>query len=346
MQLVRFLVRHYHTISIASFVVGFTVDSIFLKRIDTLTSLGVLSLYLALAGVSILAMQKVIHLEWYRVYALPLLPFVAQYAFGGLFSGFLIFYTQAGSLSGSWPYLGITLTLIIINEFYSSFHSRLSFQLGLYYFCIFSVSIFAVPMVLGSIGEKEFVISGLVSLGVFGAFLLLVFATNRARFFATLRESLLSVLTLYVGLHALYFLNYLPPIPLALKEGAVVHSVEKVGTEYLVSAFTPSIYEKLFGLTLTGVRSEELFYYSAAFAPTNIKTPIQHLWEWYDEGSGVWVQKSTISFPIVGGRDSGYRGYSSRPIDEFGLWRVTVQTADGRILGRTRFWFEEQPVIR
>ena len=60
-------------------------------------------------------------------------------------------------------------------------------------------------------------------------------------------------------------------------------------------------------------------------------------WERFDEPTNKWVQVSTIRFPVVGGRDGGYRGFSFQPSVSGGKWRVNVETPQGRLIGRISF---------
>jgi hypothetical protein len=50
-----------------------------------------------------------------------------------------------------------------------------------------------------------------------------------------------------------------------------------------------------------------------------------------------WVSVSVVSYPINGGRDGGYRGYTVKRHPQDGDWRVDISTGDGRLLGRVRF---------
>ena len=68
-----------------------------------------------------------------------------------------------------------------------------------------------------------------------------------------------------------------------------------------------------------------------------LRTPIIHLWQYWNTQSGEWQTSSRISFPINGGREAGYRGYSQKESVDAGLWRVLVQTEDGRTLSRKTF---------
>src|SRR5438046_3026621 len=55
---------------------------------------------------------------------------------------------------------------------------------------------------------------------------------------------------------------------------------------------------------------ERVYVFSAIFAPSGLSTIIFHEWQHYDENTKDWVTTNTEQFPIIGGRDGGYRGYS------------------------------------
>jgi hypothetical protein len=80
-----------------------------------------------------------------------------------------------------------------------------------------------------------------------------------------------------------------------------------------------------------------LSVYSAVFAPIQLKTTVVHVWRRFDEASRRWRTESTVKFPIVGGREGGYRAYSNKSTPANGRWRVDIETADGLLIGRVAF---------
>ena len=55
------------------------------------------------------------------------------------------------------------------------------------------------------------------------------------------------------------------------------------------------------------------------------------------EAANQWRTQAVVSYPITGGRGGGYRGYSVKSLPAKGHWRVNIETADGRIVGRVAF---------
>jgi len=145
--------------------------------------------------------------------------------------------------------------------------------------------------------------------------------------------------------NVLYFTNAIPPLPLSLKEAGVYHKIEKVGDKYLLEAEPSRWYEAYlrYNTKIHKAPGESVFVYSAVFAPTRFSTTILHEWEYYDEKTEHWVRSATFGFPITGGRDGGYRGFTLKESVEEGKWRVNVKTGDGKIIGRISFTVVEVP---
>jgi hypothetical protein len=141
-----------------------------------------------------------------------------------------------------------------------------------------------------------------------------------------------------------YFTNILPPLPLSSSAAGIYHSVWRVPGAYLGIGETEQPWQVQylgFAPTLHVVSGESLFAYSSVFAPTTIMTTIVHQWQWYDPIQKQWVTRATISYSIAGGRDGGYRGYSTAFMNLMGQWRVNIETSDGRLIERLPFIVEQ-----
>ncbi len=73
---------------------------------------------------------------------------------------------------------------------------------------------------------------------------------------------------------------------------------------------------------------QPLYAYTAVFAPVKLSTRITHSWQHYDAKRKRWVAVSNVSYPINGGRDGGYRGYTIKSHPDTGEWRVDFATAE------------------
>lgn len=338
-----FIERYQHQLSIGSFFVGFALDTVVLKRIDLLVSNAFLLSYLGVVVVVMLFLHRATSHPprgdfARRVYLW--IPFVAQFAFGGMFSGFLIFYSQAGSIVASWPFLLIIVLLIVVNEFMRTYQERLTYQSILLFFCLFSFSIYALPILLGEMGDGIFELSGVFALLAFALLLGALWFVDARRVRESLRGILIGTVAVYGLITVLYFSNVLPPIPLSLKDIGVYHGIQRTGANYTALEESSPWHARITGVSLTLVKGAPLYAYSSVFAPTKLSTQIVHRWQYYDEIEGEWETVSTIPFAISGGRDGGYRGWSELVPTAEGTWRVRVETTRGQLIGQEVFTVE------
>ena len=150
-----------------------------------------------------------------------------------------------------------------------------------------------------------------------------------------------------MAFNILYFADIIPPAPLSLKESGIYHSVEKINGEYRVS-YEP-VPRFLFLYETNPIFSwragETVYFFSSVFSPLSFNLSILHRWSFYDEVKKIWVEHESVRFPITGGRDGGYRGYSFKTAITPGKWKVEVITDNGRILGREVFRVVEKGVM-
>lgn len=339
------LIRTYEKyIAPITFLAGFVFDTFTLRRIDFWLDHLVLLSYLALAGAGIIVLSAYgMGRLRFRILdvSIPMLPVVIQFAFGGLFSAFTIFYFKSSAPTISWIFLLTLAVLLIGNERFRKYYEKLPFQLGVFFFVVFSYTIFLVPIIFKRIGTDIFLISGVASLGVFVLFLLLLWFLTGETFQKTGKTLFITTGSIYLIFNILYFTNIIPPIPLALKEAGVYHSVRRTATGDYEVSFEPAPWYNFLQETSTVYRQrpgEPVYVFTSVFAPTKFNLTVLHLWRHYDEEKGEWVERERIPFPINGGRDGGWRGYTYKTFNITpGRWRVDVITDEGRILGRQSF---------
>lgn len=334
-------------ISPLSLVAGFLADNfILLRRVDLLRSNLLLFSYLVASAAGILLINLIetskIRARW-MVKVAPLIPVVVQFSFGGLFSGYLSLYSRSAALPASWVFVVLLAALLLGNERFVRLYTRFTFQITLYFTVLFSFFIFFLPVIFHEIGPYMFVVSGIVSLIAITLFvrltaLLMPALVKRAR--TTIARS---VATVFIIFNILYFAGAIPPLPLALKDAGVYHSVTKQADGiYLLVGEQGPWWSVVFPYNPTFHRTpgETVYAWSAIFAPSGLSTSILHEWQHYDDKTRKWVTISTFGFPINGGRDGGYRGYSNKSDLEDGAWRVNVTTEYGQLIGRISFTIE------
>jgi len=332
-------------LSALAMVAGFVVDSLFLERIDLWRTQAVFASYTAICFIAI-PLLHLIEARAVRGIERPrwraLLPIATQFALGGFWSGFFVFYLRSAAASASWPFLLLIAAVFIGNEVLQRYHDRLVFTSVLFFFALYSYAIFALPIYTKTIGVLTFLGSGVLAIALFALFTMLLRSLGRERFLAEVWRIRAGALAVLVVINVFYFTNILPPLPLSAEAAGVYHSVWREPGEYLASAEREPWQVRYLGLspTLHTVQGESLSVYSAVFAPTALTTTIVHRWQRYDPIAQEWATRSTIAYPIQGGRDGGYRGYSSVPVSDAGRWRVDIETADGRRIARLSFLVE------
>jgi MFS family permease len=338
----QFYKKYEHRLSSLAFLVGFILDNILLKRVDHWITNTAFSAYILIAAISIIVINghQAGRFKGPGIQGLiGWLPPLIQFLFGGLMSGFIVFYSRSASLVENWPFIVFLVTLVIGNEIFRRRYSRLTFQLAIFFVTSFSYFIFLVPVIMGGMGARIFIISGIVSFLVFGIMLGIMrwiapiqFRQNRLILFLT-------IVAIYALFNFAYFADIIPPVPLSLKELGVYHVVSPtISGNYLVS-FEPSKWYPIKEVSNVYHRKgiEGVYVFSSVFAPTKLTAPIVHRWLYFDPKKNDWVDSFTLRFPITGGRDNGYRGYSTKSNITPGKWRVDVLTGRGQLIGRITF---------
>ncbi len=328
-----FAVKNERHLTVAALLAGFIVDNLTLTRIDVWFSHVILFAYLGIATTSIILLNAFPTGRFRQI-----MVYFMQYAFGGLFSGYIIFYSKSGTILANWPFYIILIILFFGNEYIKHRYRQMVFQIGILFVSVFSFFIFFIPIIVGMIGPGIFIVSGIVSL----IFIRLVIAVIKACTPRGVRQpygmTAVTLISIYMVFNLLYFTNIIPPIPLSLKDLGIYQSALRASDgDFIVTGEHHPWHARITGLRVQYVPGRPLYAFSSVFAPTKITGTITHTWLVYDEVAGVWVPTSVIPFSISGGRDDGYRGYSIKNNMEPGLWRVEVATERGQTLGRITF---------
>lgn len=334
------LKRHWLTVA---FFLGFVVDNLTLNRVDQLFDNILLFSYVVLAMLGILALYAATAgrlPEGAVPFARKFTPLVVQYSFGGLLSGMLIFYGRSGAWTESWPFLILILAVIYFNETLRDRASRLVFNLAMLFVGLFSYVVLVVPVATGHMGPWVFVGSGILAL-VAMRFFLYALRAIIPNFFDLQKRLVIFVIGLiFAAFNFLYFTNIIPPIPLSLKEVGIYHSVLRFDDGTYQLKYEEGTWWEFWRRSDNVFHPEtggNVFCFAKVFAPTKINTNIYHSWDYYDEEKKEWVEHGRLSYKIEGGRDDGYRGYTQIGGYRDGLWRCSVETARGQVLGREEF---------
>jgi hypothetical protein len=332
--------RYDRHIAVGALVFGFIFDSITLNRPDQLLDNAILLTYLTIAGGVILFMTMRAARGSVESKLAPFLPVVLQFCFGSLSSGLLVLYFRSGTVAQSLLFFLILASLLVGNEFLKSRYAQFRFNIAIYYLLLLCYVELTVPVLLRTIGPLVFLISGVVSLLLIGGFLWLLHLTARQELVRHIKPTGAIVGLIFFTFSVLYFVNVIPPVPLAMRELGIYHSVLKRSDDTYLALYEPSRWYEFWRPTSRSyslTESRSVFCFSSVFAPADLTAPIYHKWEYKNPATNDWEVRSRVSFPIAGGRADGYRGFSIKTSLTPGSWRCNVETAQGSLIGRVSF---------
>lgn len=352
-KITKFYTRFEKYISGIGLVYGFIFTALTLTRVDEFLENFWIVVNLGLAAGGILALtlyenrlaskkdnselknQTIDESVSFHFYLILLI----QFAFGGLFSTFFIFYIRSSSLFENWLFLLMLLILLVGNEMWKKHYTRLVFQISVLFVAVYLFFIFLLPVLMHRLGADLFVFSGVLSLAIIALFLFILKKFAQEKFKKSHNLVVISLISIFVIMNILYFTNIIPPIPLSLKNSGIYHEITRlpsgdfsakadIGTWRDSLTLYPVVYNK---------PGEALYAFSAVFSPVKFSTQVIHQWQYYNVEKKAWVDSSRIVLPVRGGREAGYRTYSIKNFLTPGRWRVKVLTPTGQVIGRIGF---------
>jgi hypothetical protein len=319
------------------------IDNFTLTRVDQLFDNVLLLTHITVAMVSLACLYAASAGKFPESWNEPIRnfsPLATQFAFGSLFSGMLIFYGRSGSWTASWPFFLVMIAVIYGNETIKDRVQRLLYNIGMLFIGLFAYVVLIVPVLLGEMNAIVFVGSGILALIIMLIFVRVLTAIV-PRFISLHQRSIIFIIgIIYAGFNFLYFANLIPPIPLSLKDIGVFHSVVRFEDGTYQLTYEKGKWWQFYRHsddTFHPTPGGNVFCFAKVFAPTKLKTDIYHTWEYYDDVAKEWKEHARISYPITGGGDGGYRGYTLVQNYADGTWRCTVETQRGQVLGRETF---------
>ena len=337
--------RNNHLVPPTLFLGGVGWDAVTLRRIDALVDNIILAVYLGLLGAFImltafdrgdkLMFKPLKHLSGWSNGAI-------QFLCGGLFSAYVIYYTQSASLTTASLFLLLLVGLLVANEFIwdKTEIGNLYVLFGIYFMAVFCYFTFFLPIVFGTMGYGLFVLSGIISVVIVGAMLLLLYRKGVFETTKSYLGALGVVVALLLLMNLFYVQHWIPPVPLALRHGGMYRAVDIKGDAYVLTynatpwyAFWDNPGEEVYEYR----PGDTVHCFAAVFAPTKLEASVYHRWQVYDADDKTWVDTDRIGYRVEGGRDNGYRGSTFKQNVQPGTWRVTIETEDERPIGRVNF---------
>lgn len=261
---------------------------------------------------------------------------IIHFLLGSLLSLYSLFYIKSASLWSSLIFILILIILMVANELKRVQESAHNIKIALYVICLFSFFSMLVPVLLGFVGIIPFLISvGLTAGVLYGIYILLQRKiTDQNALLKSLVTPGMSVLSLFL---VFYFMGWIPPVPLSITQMGIYHSIEKSDGQYIVSHEKPSwkFWQKG-DQDFVAEPGDKIYFFAQIFSPARFSDSVILHWYHKDPKTG-WQTTDRIPMSITGGRKSGYRGFSSKQNYPEGEWRISVETTDGREIGRIYF---------
>jgi Protein of unknown function (DUF2914) len=343
--------RHEHAEHVAFFVLGFTFDALMVRRIDDASTLIQQGVYLSLVGLLLFGLNAWNHREvepprflrgvW--KWSQPALHFML----GTLLNAYALFYFKSGSGLSALLFLATICLLLLINELpqFRRFGPVVIF--GLYSFCLTSYFAYFYPVLFGRLRPWMF----LLAVGTALLPLLLLswghhrLTGDRRRVFL---EALLPSLGVQTALVLLFLGHLVPPVPLSLRDIGIYHGVARSQTDatYTLSHH-PLTWWRFWAKDeqeFLARPGDRIFCFVHIFAPRNFHDEVRLRWAHREPGAK-WASSDAVPLQVSGGKEEGYAGYSYKQNWRPGEWQVTVETRDGREIGRRTFTVTDDPDV-
>jgi hypothetical protein len=251
-----------------------------------------------------------------------------DFCIGALFSAMSVLYFKSSGNLGGLFFALIIVAGLFLNEFRPKREENNWIHLCLYFVSICLYFNFMIPHFAKSVHAAWFFVS------VFASFML----THLWVHLGKKRKSMLILPGFFAAfLVTSYQMNWIPPVPLILKESHVGLKFQKNG--YSVLSYQQGWLSKTFDSPeVHWQNGQRVYYINSVFAPEKVKATLEHRWWFYNKDSSAWIAKDTLELQIKdGGRKNGWRLYSYKQNIKPGLWKVETALIQGAGLGNYRF---------
>ncbi len=368
--------RHYHhlherKLEVFFFCAGFLFDIVATREgVDHLVMIAQQVVYLLVIGVILyldalrearpgqaLFPPRFERLWDYRGLAL-------HFCLGTLMNIYSIFFLMSASFFSSIIFVLLLFGALILNELKVMRKRGVDIKIALFVICMFCFFSLMFPLVLANLGQLilgdlalrnkdgsgfspvgmiPFFCSFLATLGVIGIFYRQLHkqlggrgSTGAA---ALKRKILIPGLSVSGLFLLLYLAGLIPPVPLAAKKLGVYHGIEKSGDDYLLHHERPWWrFWQSGDQDFVARPGDSIYFFVAISSPARFADTVFVRWMFHDPRSG-WKGSDRIPLHISGGRKGGFRGFTTKQNFDYGDggWRVSVETVDGREIGRMYF---------
>ena len=254
-----------------------------------------------------------------------------QFFFGGLFSALVVCYFKSSGSLASFLLVILLAILLVGNEFLQKKYE--SFGVSLAFFCLLGTMFmnFAIPHLVHRIGFIWFLISTLLSFGLCA----MIWKLSHRKKSILVAPALISIFLIVA-----YIMNWVPPVPLVLKQKLACQNFDKAS--YSCDVDDPSLLQMI-GLKIPSVHrvdSSEVYFLTSVYAPAKLKAELEYLWYYQDPQTGKYMLTDRISsgrMTINGGRESGFRTFTRKKNTPPGKYRVEIAYKNGAVIGSGTF---------
>lgn len=254
-----------------------------------------------------------------------------QFFFGGLFSALVVCYFKSSGSLASFLLVILLAILLVGNEFLQKKYE--SFGVSLAFFCLLGTMFmnFAIPHLVHRIGFIWFLISTLLSFGLCA----MIWKLSHRKKSILVAPALISIFLIVA-----YIMNWVPPVPLVLKQKLACQNFDKAS--YSCDVDDPSLLQMV-GLKIPSVHrvdSSEVYFLTSVYAPAKLKAELEYLWYYQDPTTGKYSLTDRISsgrMTINGGRESGFRTFTRKKNVPPGKYRVEIAYKNGAVIGSGTF---------
>ena len=185
-----------------------------------------------------------------------------QFFFGGLFSALVVCYFKSSGSLASFLLVILLAILLVGNEFLQKKYE--SFGVSLAFFCLLGTMFmnFAIPHLVHRIGFIWFLISTLLSFSL----CLFIWKISHRKKSILVAPALISIFLIVA-----YIMNWVPPVPLVLKQKLACQNFDKAS--YSCDVDDPSLLQMV-GLKIPSVHrvdSSEVYFLTSVYAPAKLK---------------------------------------------------------------------------
>jgi hypothetical protein len=251
-----------------------------------------------------------------------------------------IFFLLSASFFSSIVFVVLLLGAHVANEMKSVKRRGAEVKIALYVVCVFCFASLMYPLVFNHVGLAPFFCAFVTTLLLVAIFYQRL--RKRAGPEGLKRRLLVPGLGVSTVFLVLYLVGLVPPVPISAKKMGVYHSITKEGDQYVLYHERPwwKIWQRG-DQDFLARPGDKIFFFAAISSPARFDDTVYVRWMFHTARG--WSGSDRIPVRITGGRKEGFRGFTSKQNYDYGdgHWRVSVESQDGREIGRMYFKVEK-----